>query len=317
MAVPNSSYASDFLATTLNNFEHQIRSEILQQTVVLRVLKERAMESKDGGSQLSIPIVYDDNDTFKAYEQDGDLDLSLQTGNTVADYVWRQYAGSIVISGIDLFRNGNSKAKIVDLLAAKTKQLVDSVSYKLTTKLLSAQSGLEMNGLPDIIASSNNTVGGIDSSTYSFWRAQSLSTATFGSTAVGNGLQSMSQLMRQATRGKAPDLIITTSHLFGAFENALVNNQRILSDDESMYGFQRMKFKGADMFWDDQVTSGEMYFINTDHIKLVIGKGADFKLQNKVPPANKDVQIWSYLLYCQLIAKARRTSAKLYGVTAT
>jgi len=70
------------------------------------------------------------------------------------------------------------------------------------------------------------------------------------------------------------------------------------------------------MFWDDQVTSGDMYFINTDDIKFCVGKGANFKLVSKVAPAQKDVSIWQYLLYCQLIAKARRTSAKLYGVTA-
>lgn len=316
MAVPNSSYATDFIATTLNNFESEMRSEILQQTVLLNLAKEHFMEEKDGGAQISVPIIYDTNSTFKAYEQDDDLDLSLQTGATIADYPWRQYAGSIVVSGIDLFRNGRSKSQIVDLLQYKTKQLVDSVAYNLTTDMLSAQSGKKMNGLPDLIASSNNTVGGINSSTYSWWRSQSVTTATFGTTAVGNGIQHMIQQMHAATRlGKAPDLILTTSVLFAAFENALVYNQRFVKGD-NQWGFDMLQFKGAPMFWDDQVTTGEMYLIRTDHIKFVVGKGADFVLERPVPPANKDISIWRYILYCNLIAKARRTSSKLYGITA-
>lgn len=317
MAVPNSSYATDFIATTLNNFESQIRSEILQQTVVLNLAKEKLLEEKDGGAQISIPVIYDDNDTFKAYEQDDDLDLSIQTGATVADFPWRQHAGSIVISGIDLFRNGRTKSQIVDLLEYKTKQLVDSVSYKLTTEILSAQSGKNMLGLPDLIASSNNTVGGINSSTYSWWRANSDTTATFGSTYNGNGILRMRAMMLACTRaGKAPDLILTTSHLFGAFENALAANQRLVKGDNK-WGFDMLEFKGAQLFWDDQITSGEMYFIRSDHIKFVVGKGANFSLERPVAPANKDISIWRYMLYSQMVAKARRTSGKIYGCTAT
>lgn len=316
MAVPNSSYATDFIATTLNNFESEMRSEILQQTVLLNLAKEHFMEEKDGGAQISIPIIYDDNDTFKAYEQDDDLDLSMMTGATIADFPWRQYAGSIVVSGIDLFRNGRTKSQIVDLLQYKVKQLVDSVSYKLTTDMLSIQSGKKMNGLPDLIASSNNTVGGIDSSTYSWWRANSYTTATFGTTAVGNGILTMLNMVHSCTRlGKTPDLILTTPTLFAAFENSLVYNQRFVKNDNK-WGFDMLQFKGAPLFWDDQVSTGEMYFIRTEHIKLVVGKGADFVLERPVPPANKDISIWRYILYCNMIAKARRTSGKIYGLTA-
>jgi len=316
MAVPNSSYATDFIATTLNNFESEMRSEILQQTVLLNLAKEHFMEEKDGGAQISVPIVYDDNDTFKSYEQDDDLDLSMMTGATVADYPWRQYAGSIVVSGIDLFRNGRSKSQIVDLLQYKVKQLVDSVSYKMTHDMLAAQAGKNMNGLPDLIASASNTVGGISGATYSWWQNTSDTTATFGSTTVGNGIQRMIERMHASTRlGKSPDLILTSAFVFGQFENALVANQRFVGSDNK-WGFDMLQFKGAPLFWDDQVTSGDMYFIRTEHIKLVVGKGANFVLERPVPPANKDISIWRYILYCNLIAKARRTSSKLYGITA-
>jgi len=91
----------------------------------------------------------------------------------------------------------------VDLLEYKTKQLVDSVSYKMTTKLLAAQSGIEILGLPDLIASSNNTVGGINSSTYSWWRSNNYTTATFGTSVVGNGILWMNSLMTSCHKGKA------------------------------------------------------------------------------------------------------------------
>jgi len=124
MAVPNSSYASDFVATTLNKFEPVIRSEILDHTLLLKLAKEKMLEERDGGANISVPLIYDDNDTFKAYEEDGDLDLSLQTGATNADYPWRQYGGSVVIPNIDLFKNGNSKAKMWIFLSIRRSSLL-------------------------------------------------------------------------------------------------------------------------------------------------------------------------------------------------
>lgn len=317
MAVPNSNFASDFIASTLKYFEKSLRSHILQQSVALSVLKERAMDEVDGGEELAYPQLYDDNDSFKSYSQDGDLDLSMQTGLTIAQYPWRQYAGSVVISGMDLFRNGMSKAKIVNLLEAKTKQLSESVTYKLITDLFSAQSGTNIQGLPDLVASSSNTVGGIDSSTYTWWANNNVTTATFGTTVNGNGFQHMQNMMKDCSEnGKTPDIIMTTARIHSAIELALMNNRYFVrGDSKDKWGFDSIPFKGADIYWDDQCVSGSLFFINSDDLRLVFGKGANFSLQNKVEPANKDIKVWLYLTYLQLVAKKRRSHGLIYGMT--
>jgi len=318
MAVPNSNFANDLIAATLRRYDKMLQSTILDQTNALAAMKQRSVEVR-GGRELAFPVIYDDNDTFKAYERDDDIDLSEQDGLSHSTYEWRQYAGSIVIPNIDLFKNGSDKEKIVDLLDYKVQQLKESIAYKLTTDLFAAQSGKKILGLPDLIASSNNTVGGINSSTHSWWRNQKATTATFGTTINGNGFVYMNNIMRAASpMGKAPDLILTSSFLYGAIEQALMAARSLDGNRPNPdWGFDHIPFKGSSIVFDGQCSTGHLYFVNTDKIKLILGEGAKFALDEKVAPANKDISVWVYKTYLAHVAKERRSSAQLYGITST
>ena len=314
--MPNPNFPTDLISSTLHKYEKKIRSNILDKDVVLKILKEKALDEINGGRALAYPQIYQTNSTFQSYAGSDEISLAEQEGLTQAEFPWAQYAGSVVLTGIDEFKNAASETQILPLLQARIQQLEETATQSLGQAIFSAQSGTAMQGLPDLISTSNNTVGGINSSTYSYWRNQKdSSVSNFGLTMQGVGINAMNAMMKNCTKGsKAPDVLLTTSTIHGYIENVLANNQRFLKDEAS-WGFSSIPFKGAQIFYDNNCEAGKIYFINTDDLRLVLGKGKNFKLMSAESPANQDIKVWKYLIYLQLVAKNRRTQGVMSGIS--
>src|SRR5690606_7493856 len=151
---------------------------------------------------------------------------------------------------------------------AKIQQLEETATAQLGSHIFSAQSGTNMNGLPDLISTTNNSVGGINSSTYEYWRNQKDANITnFGTSMNGVGMVAMNKMMKDTMKtNKSPDCLITTKTIHGYIENVQVQNQRFLSSEAS-WGFDAMPFKGAKIFFDDNCDDGKIYFINTNDLR--------------------------------------------------
>lgn len=312
----NANFPTDIISSTLHKYEKKIRSNILDQDVVLKILKEKALDEVSGGRKLAYPQITQENSTFQSYSGADELVLAEQEGLTHAEYDWAQYAGSIVLPGIDEFKNSDSSSRILPLLETKIQQLEETATSHLGEKVFTAQAGTEINGLPDLISTSNNTVGGINSSTHSYWRNnKDASVSNFGTTMNGVGMAGMNSMMKDCMKtNKSPDVIITTQTIHEYIENVLVQNQRFLGNEAS-WGFEAMPFKGAKIFFDDNATAEAIYFLNTEDLRLVVGKGKNFKLDQKPSPANQDIKVWTYLVYLQLVAKRRRTQGIMSGIS--
>lgn len=317
----NVNFPTDLISSTLRRYEPKLRSSILDKDILLRLLKERAMDHVAGGRALAYPQIESSNSTFKSYQGAETLDLSIQEGFTNAEYQFAQYAGAVVITGIDQFKNSLSESQIFDLVKAKVKQLEDSVSAKLSLNAATSNSAnsKDILGLSDLIdAGTNDTVGGINSSTQAFWRNQhqTIPANNFGVTMAGNGMTAMNSSMKNATKeSRMPDLIVTTPSIHGMIENVLVSSQRFQSSESASWGFDRLPFKGADVIFEGNIATGNIYLINTDDLRLVMGQGANFRVEETPPPANQDIRVWRYIAYMALVAKARRTQARISGIT--
>lgn len=322
--MPHASYSTDIISSTLSKYGKKVWGNILDRDILLRVFKEKAMDSVAGGSKLAFPQLYQASQSFKSYSGADELDLSIQQALTHAEYSWAQYGGSVVITGIDFFKNSSSKERIVSLLDARVKQLEQSVAATLSSHMAGTASGQNMLGLNDLFhCTSNSTVGGISGSDYAYWRnAKSVFTtdynasANFGTSVAGDGMSAMNKMMKDAApEGKSPDIILTTPVMAGMIENVLVSNQRFVNSDEGDWGFASMPFKGAKIFYDANITSGNIYFINSEACRLQVGKGASFKARKVAEPSNQDVKVWLYTVYLQLVAKSRRLNARIANIT--
>lgn len=258
------------LSTTLQNYQPTLVDNIFKDLVLLNHLNSKGrVQVEEGGTSIVEPLMYAVNNTVGSYSGYDAIDLTPQDGITAAEYQWKQMAASIAISGIEESKNRGTEA-IIKLLNAKIMQAEESLKSNLNTMLYSdgtGNGGKDFNGLGNIIATVNNTVGGIDATTNTWWNPiQDVSAATLSQ-------QDMGAVYNQASKGSdVPDLILTNSNLFEKYESLLTANVRYQDVAKANAGFQNLMFKQTPLVFDLAIaaatSSVPMYFINSKYLKL-------------------------------------------------
>ena len=211
--------------------------------------------------------------TVSSYAGYDPISLTPQDGISAAQYEWKQIAGSIAISGIEEAKNRGTEA-IIKLLNAKIMQTEMSVKSDLNTMLFgdgTGNSGKDFNGLANLAGNVNNTVGGIDASTDTWWNPTIVSGIQNATLSLAN----MSTTYNTASKGNdVPDIIVTTEPLFAKYESLLTNNVRYQDVAKANSGFTNLMFKQTPVVFDfavpgNQVSNASMYFLNTKYLKLV------------------------------------------------
>jgi hypothetical protein len=260
---------NSLLSTTLQNYQPTLVDNIFKDLVLLNHLNERGrVRVEEGGTQIIEPLMYAVNDTVSTYSGYDAIDLTPQEGISAAEYDWKQMAASIAISGIEEAKNRGTEA-IIKLLNAKIMQAEMSLKTTLNEQLYgSAAAGSDFNGLGNIVATQNNTVGGIDANTNTWWNPTQ--GTTMGATLA---LQNMADVYNRASKGSdVPDLIVTNTSLFEKYESLLTNNVRYQDVAKANAGFQNLMFKQTPIVFDLELavdtSDAPMYFLNTKYLKL-------------------------------------------------
>jgi hypothetical protein len=313
MADPN---VGVILSTALKKYRKTLTDNIHQSNAVWLKLKEDgALKEEDGGERIVEPLMYGKNTTAGAYDGYESLDTTPQTGIDSAEFNWKQYSVSISISGKEERQNAGT-SRIVNLLEAKIKQAEMSLTEELSEGLFSdgtADGGKVLTGL-DAMVSNSGVYGGINSALHTWWQA-GVDTAS-----EALALDDMRVAWNTASIGgrDVPNLIVTSQTLFQKYEGFFtqVGTESIgtsfmtpskgtkqLADA----GFQTLAFKGAPIVWDEQCPSDRMYFLNTNHMKLVVHKDANFETTDFVKPENQDARVAQVLFMGNLTCNRRKS----------
>lgn len=157
------------------------------------------------------------------------------------------------------------------MIASRIKNLEKTLQNKAATAVYAdgttdtkSLGGLQLLISDDPTASSS--VGGINQSTYTWWRNQYSAAAATSSGNIGSRMNTM---WLSCIRGTdKPDFIVGDSVMYTHFEENLQQYQRFASSSEAEMGFESLKYKTADVFYDDQCPASHMYFCNTDYLFL-------------------------------------------------
>jgi hypothetical protein len=122
-------------------------------------------------------------------------------------------------------------------------------------------------------------VGGIDATTWTFWRNQ------FQVVTRATGLQypalkaSMNALWMKLIRGaEKPDLIVADGEIYSTYESGLQENQRYADARLGALGFETLKYKSAPLVFDGVATGlTGAYYLNTKYMKFEIYSGRNFE----------------------------------------
>lgn len=301
MASPNATF-TELVTTTFRKHSKEIKDNISNNNALLRRIKDRGQtRHEDGGLTIVEPLDYNSNGTYQRYSGYDVLNVSASDVISAAEYQWRQIAINVVASGLELRTNSGS-SKIINLAKARLKNAQRTFKNNFSSDLYSDGSlANQINGLQALLSDAGTgTVGGINSTTYSFWRSlvQSAAAPRQGGAAITPGPTTIESLMLplwlDLCRGDdKPDLIIMSNDYFTFYEESQTSIKRYTDGNKADGGFVSLKYKGADVIFDggSGIPTAHAYFLNTDYVQLVAHKDADMEIMDQMQPYNQDAVV--------------------------
>ena len=295
MASPNSAF-TEMVSATLRNHPAEIADNVSSHNALFARLRKRGkLKVVGGGYEIVRPLDYAENSTYQRYS--GYEQLNVQASDVIssARYDWKQAAVHVTASGLEV-RQNSGKERIIDLAAARARNAMRTMANNLSVDLYSlgtADGGKQIGGLQQIITQDGTgTVGGIDASTYTFWKNKFKDLAGAVAGDIGG---KMNDLWMDLVRGTdKPDMIVSSNELYSLYWDGLTDLQRYASDDkEATMGFTTLKFQTADVFHDggSGIPANTMYFLNTDYLELVAHRDANMTTLDDKVSINQDAVV--------------------------
>lgn len=304
---------TELVSTTYRNHRKEVADNVSNHNALYRRLTEKGrIRLEDGGLSIVTPLDYAANSTYQRYSGFDLLNISASDVISAAEYPWRQIAVNIAASGLEIRTNSGAN-RIINFVKAKIKNGQRSMANGVSTDLYSdGTASNQINGLQALIADAGTgTVGGINSSTFSFWQNQvrdaSDNSITVSASTIEAGM--MLPLWLSCTRGNdTPDLIVMDSTYFSYYEASQSSLKRYAPSDDGKGGMISMKYKTADVFFDSSasgIPANHMYFVNTDFLELVVHQDANFDVMPELRSVNQDAIVLPVLAQLQLVCSNR------------
>lgn len=316
MTSPNSVF-SELVTSTFRKHRKQIVDNMSKHNALLnRMMKKGMKRSEDGGLTITCPLEYASNSTYQRYSGYDPLNITPSDVLSAAEFPWRQIAIHVTASGLEL-RTNKGDSRIINLAKARVRNAVRSFKNNFSGDIYSDGTlPNQINGVQALVSDTGlGTVGGIDSSAWSFWQNKVQSAAaplqgggavTVSSTTIE--MQMMQPLWMELVVGDdQPDLWVMSNDYFTFYEGSQVSMKRYTSSDEADGGFQMLKYKGADVIFDggSGIPGSRMYPFNTDYLELVVHPDADLKEVEDMRPTNQDSVIIPILWMGNLVCTNR------------
>jgi len=302
------------VTTTFENRRPEIADAVFSKRVLLDWLNKKSKVVKDGGTSIVGGLMTAKNTSNGSYDDGDTLTTTHVEGFTTYQYPWKQYYVSINLFGREERIQNQGRHVVQDIVQTKLDQADKSLADDINTDLFASGAGKDVNGLVTFV-DATSTIGGINSTSSSFWQADVNASGSFSA----QGLSDMRTLWFDLSKKEGagdPDLLLTTSDIFGFYESQLTPQQRYSQTDTGNGSFLNLLFKSAPMMFDEQATSGVMYFLNSEVIKWCISSTTNFVLTEWVKPSDKDIRVAQVLFGGELITDNRRKLGKLTGITA-
>lgn len=294
---------TELVTTTYRNHKKEIADNVSNHNALFRRLTQKGrIRREDGGLSIVANLEYAENGTYTRYSGYDPLNVEASDVLSAAEFPWRQVSVNVAASGLEI-RSNSGENRIVNLVKTKIKNAQKSAANGLAQDLYSAGSlSNQINGLQALIADAGTgTVGGIDSSSFSFWQntVQSAAAPLQGGAGITPSASTMESLMLplylRLTRGADhPDLIVMSEDYYTFFEQSQTSLKRYAPEDDGQAGMVAMKYKQADVFHDSSasgIPSAHGYFINTDYLEVVVHQDADMEIMPELRSINQDAVV--------------------------
>lgn len=301
MASPNATF-TELVSTTFRRHGKKFVDNVSNNNALLAYIKRNNdIQEIDGGLSIVEPLDYNTNGTYQRYSGYDLLNVNASDVLSSAEYQWRQIAINVVASGLEM-RINKGDSQIIALVKSRIKNAVRTFKNNFSSDLYSDGTlPNQINGLQALVADAGTgTVGGIDSSTFTFWKnvVQSAAAPLQGGGAITPSSTTIESLMLplylELVRGDdQPNLIVMSNDYYTFFEQSQTSIKRYTGDTTATAGFVSLKYKKADVIFDggSGIPAAHAYFLNTDYLNLKVHVDANMTVLEQAKPVNQDAAV--------------------------
>ena len=327
MAVASITEALDNLyTTTWQNMKSTLVDQIFDGTPFWFWMRDKGkLRTEEGGKFLTEPLRYAKSERVKFIGRGGTVNLSDQEFMTEAVFEWRYLVDSIVRFGVDDQKN-RGKNRIISLMNSKLDVSRDSLTDKMEESLFALRGAtptgeavLQFEGLQDLVAddpTASRTVGGIPQDTNTWWRNQS--TNQTGQSSAVFLIPNMRTLLNDCGKNlgqNKPDIIISGQTPYEYYEDATLEQKRIVNKKLGDAGFENIEFKGIPMVWSPQCANTRLYMLNTNFLYFVYDPMMFFDMTEWKPiPDQVNDRAAQVITAGNLVTGRRRTHGVIYNI---
>lgn len=268
----------EIAATTLHHRRKNIADTVSRNNILYYELRRRKrLRTIGGGRSILTPIMMgDENNNFQWYHSRESLNVAGQEVMTDAEFPWKQYACGVSISGYEMMVNDGPE-QVIDMMRSRIMHAEKTIQNQMHYSAHgdgTRHSGKEFGGLQLLVGSAaGSTVGGINSTTYSWWDNQRNAT---GGAATGTIYGDMLDLYLETCRNTDKvNLIISDNSYYSVFSQALQAQQRFMDKSMASAGFSNLMFETVPVVPDGgqggYAPTG-MRFLNMNTIELIMHK---------------------------------------------
>ena len=241
---------------------------------MLQLRRKGRIRLVGGGRTISCPISYGENANFQFYAGREALNVAGQEVLTSAEYPWKQYACGVSISGLEMLQN-DGEEQIISMMKSRIENAERTIANKMHESAYSdgtGSAGKEFGGLDLLVAgASGATVGGINSTTATWWDNKRKST---GGVTTGSVYADMLDLTLQLQRGTdKTDMIISDNTYYSTLSQSLQNQRRYMDSKIADAGFKNILFEGIPVVadgGDGGYAPVGMHFLDLSEIEMIM-----------------------------------------------
>ena len=268
-------------AHALDKHGREIADAIINNNLLSAWLKaSNRVKKVTGGYRFLEPVMHSENGGFDWIAKDTEIPLSTNEFITDAVYNIRILAGPLKVYHLEKSMAAGD-SQIFDIVETTIENAKSTMSNKMGAAIFgdNGTSATTLHGVQHIInVTSGTTVGGISPSDFARWDNQRNTTGTAGFNTAQAGIIMMRDMMAACAKNENdfPDLIVTTSAVWGLYHAATTNIARLVDSKVGSLGYKTLDFMGTPVGWDSNTPTGYMYMINARYLFLRILEGGDF-----------------------------------------
>lgn len=306
---------SEIATTTVRRRSGKIHDNIGNMNAVLYYMDKAGNVKKgESGRTLVEETDFAENGTVIRYEGSEVLNTNRSPVLTAFEYDWKQIAVAVVMNGLEEVQNSGTEA-VIKLLGARIDNAERSIKNIVNGDMMSdgtADGGKQIGGLDLLIAEDPTvgSVGGVSRVSNPYARNYKFATVADGNAAANSTniekylRKAIINTSRMGDRGK---LFLLGNAYYEFLAEAMSSRQRFVDEKLANLGFENFKFEGITCALAGgyrfagtsavAMESTKAWLLNTDYLKLRVGRGRFFQPLKDRDSVNQDAMV-RFLAFC-------------------